>query len=178
MCEYEVSLFIKFNMARKVGNFSDFAKKIQGPLVLRWFMFWNLPAALFSGVRLMALNEEECYVTLKSRWFNKNPFGSMYFACLCMAAEFSTGVLALGYSGCQILPINMIVAHVDAKFDKRAKGKITFICKAGKQINTAMENAAKHGKPIFYEAFCYAVNQAGEQVANFTITWQFKAIVK
>jgi hypothetical protein len=165
-------------MARKIGNFDDFARKIQRPFALWFFMLRNLPSALFCGVRMKYLDDEDCIVTLKQKWFNKNPFGSIYFACLCMAAEFSTGVLVLGYSDCQILPIRIIVANVEATFLKRAKGKITFICKDGKHINRDMQTAAKHGKPVFHNAYCYAINKEGEQIASFVITWQFKAVEK
>jgi hypothetical protein len=165
-------------MARKFANFAAFASKLKQPLALTFFLLKKLPAAYFSGVKMKALDEEKCVVTLKQKWFNKNPFGSIYFACLSMAAEFSTGVLCMGYAQCQILPIRILVSGVEATFMKRAKGKITFICKDGLQINNDMVLVAKHGKPVFHNAQSYAVDETGDQIASFIITWQFKPIIK
>ncbi|MFN3640594.1 MAG: DUF4442 domain-containing protein, partial [Flavobacterium sp.] len=60
---------------------------------LHAFLFIKLPSAFWCGVRVKRISEKECVVTVKHRWFNQNPFKSMYFAVQAMAAELSTGAL-------------------------------------------------------------------------------------
>jgi hypothetical protein len=50
------------------------------PLKLNIFLFFKLPSAFWSGVRVKSISKEQCIVTVKHRWFNQNPFKSMYFA--------------------------------------------------------------------------------------------------
>jgi hypothetical protein len=61
------------------------------PAKLNLFTFFKLPSAFWSGVRVKSISPEVCEVTVKHRWFNQNPFNSMYFAVQAMAAEFTTG---------------------------------------------------------------------------------------
>lgn len=62
---------------------------------LNTFLFFKLPSAFWCGVRVKALNNSSSTVTVTHRWFNQNPFNSMYFAVQAMAAELSTGVLVM-----------------------------------------------------------------------------------
>ncbi|MDP5026664.1 MAG: DUF4442 domain-containing protein, partial [Flavobacterium sp.] len=50
------------------------------PFKLNLFTFLKLPSAFWSGVRVKSISAEICEVTVKHRWFNQNPFNSMYFA--------------------------------------------------------------------------------------------------
>src|SRR5690606_39653972 len=62
---------------------------------LNLYLFKNLPSAYFCGVRVYALEADYCTVRVKHRWFNQNPFRSMYFAVQNMGAELTTGVLVM-----------------------------------------------------------------------------------
>ena len=73
-----------------------FFSVIGNPLKYRLFLLRHLPAAYFSGLRIEKMDEQHCVVSVPYKWFTRNPFRSTYFACLSMAAEMSTGVLALG----------------------------------------------------------------------------------
>src|SRR6476660_8168328 len=68
---------------------------INNPLKFRFFLLKRLPAAYFSGLRVKELSGFTCTVTVPYNWFTQNPFRSTYFACLAMAAEMSTGLLAM-----------------------------------------------------------------------------------
>jgi len=61
----------------------------------RFFLLKSLPAAFFSGLRVQSLSTSSAVVRIRYSWFSKNPFRSIYFAVLGMAAEMSTGILAL-----------------------------------------------------------------------------------
>src|SRR5678810_908341 len=79
------------------STFQLFSKQMTSPLKFRMFLLSKLPSAYFSGVRVKSLDENKCEVTVPFKWFSQNPFRSTYFACLSMAAEMSTGALALGH---------------------------------------------------------------------------------
>ena len=59
------------------------------------FLFFKLPSAFWCGVRLKSITQEQCVTSVRHRWFNQNPFQSMYFAVQAMAAELSTGALVM-----------------------------------------------------------------------------------
>jgi hypothetical protein len=54
-------------------------------------MFFKLPSAWWSGVRLYEINSDKCIVKVKHRWINQNPFNSMFWAVQGLAAEMTTG---------------------------------------------------------------------------------------
>ena len=52
-------------------------------------MFFKLPSAWWSGVRLHEITVEKCVVSVRHRWINQNPFKSMFWAVQGMAAEMT-----------------------------------------------------------------------------------------
>src|SRR5690606_41972228 len=85
-----------------------------------FFLLRKLPAAYFSGVRLKGLTEQECQVTVPFKWFSQNPFRSTYFACLAMAAELSTGALAMAYVYKKKPAVSMLIIKMEAEYLKKA----------------------------------------------------------
>ena len=138
------------------------------------FLFWKIPAAFFSGVRVRYIDEEKSVVGIPFKWFNQNPFRSTYFACLSMAAEMSTGVLAMTWVHKRIPPVSMLVTKVDGDFTKRATGLVLFTCEQGREFKEAIERAAATGIPHMVTARSIGKNKNGEVVAEFTINWSFK----
>ena len=67
------------------------------PVKFRMFLLTKLPSAYFTGVRIKEVDAKKCVTTVPYKWFSKNPFRSTYFASLAMAAEMSTGALALAH---------------------------------------------------------------------------------
>ncbi len=63
-----------------------FIKLVRHPVKFRMFLFWKLPAALFSGVRIKEIDEERSIISVPYKWLTQNPFRSTYFASLAMAA--------------------------------------------------------------------------------------------
>jgi hypothetical protein len=78
-------------------NTASFIKLMKHPVKFRMFLFSRLPSAYFAGVRIREVDEKHCVVTVPYKWFTQNPFRSTYFACLSMAAELSTGSLAMAH---------------------------------------------------------------------------------
>lgn len=154
--------------------FNDFVKRISKPLIFRLFMLRNLPSALLAGLRIVRVNEENATVSVRYKWFNKNPFGSVYFAVLSMAAEISTGILCIGYLYKKSPALSMLVVKVEGDFFKKATGTILFTCEDGAAIKNAVEQAITTGDGATIKCLTTGKNETGETVATFNFTWSFK----
>lgn len=138
------------------------------------FLFFKLPAAFWCGVRLKSISDESCVATVKHRWFNQNPFKSMYFAVQAMAAELTTGALCVSkikYSG---VNISMLVATNNASFTKKATGRITFTCNDGAFINDAIQKTieTKLGQTVWMKSI--GIDEKGDVVSEFNFEWTVK----
>jgi hypothetical protein len=157
------------------SNFELFSKQMVHPFKFRMFLLSKLPSAYFSGVRIKSIDENKCEVTVPFKWFSQNPFRSTYFACLSMAAEMSTGALALGHLYKRKPAVSMLVVKTEGEYFKKAVDKTTFVCEAGDEINKIIEEAVVSGEPRTVKVKSIGKNNAGELVAEFYITWSFKA---
>ena len=144
------------------------------PVKFRMFLFAKLPSAFFSGVRIKDIDETKCIVTVPYKWFSQNPFRSTYFACLAMAAEMSTGTLGLMHVYKRAPAVSMLVINLEANYFKKATDVTTFTCLDGSAIQQTIENAITNGEAQTIKAKSVGVNEAGETVAEFFITWSFK----
>ncbi len=152
-----------------------FIRMMKNPFWAAWFMLAKLPSAFFSGVRVRELSEDMCKVTVPYKWFSKNPFRSTYFACLSMAAEMSTGALAMVHLYKMQPPVSMLVLKMEARYLTKATGVTVFSCYNGRELKQAIIAATVTGEPHTFTAVSEGVNEAGEKVAVFLITWSFKA---
>lgn len=144
------------------------------PFKLRLYLLKNLPAAFFSGVRVVSANEEACTVSVPYKRFTQNPFRSTYFACLSMAAELSTGLLAMAHLHGRTPSVSMLITGMEARFYKKAKGLSFFTCAGGAMIREAIAAAISTGDGREIKAYSIGKNSAGEVVAEFWFTWSFK----
>lgn len=157
------------------GSPDAFFSLVRHTLKFRLYLLKNLPAAFFSGLKIVTANSEECTVAVPFKWFTRNPFRSTYFACLSMAAELSTGVLAMAAIYNRRPSVSMLVTGVDAKFYKKAKETILFSCAEGKAIERTVAEAIQTGQGQQINVYTKGRNKAGELVAEFWFTWSFKA---
>ncbi len=153
---------------------SNFFQLINNRFKFNIFLFSKLPSAYFSGVRVQYANEEKCIVTVPFKWFSQNPFKSTYFACLSMAAEMTTGVLGLAHIHGRKPGVSMLVVNIKGDFMKKAIGKTTFTCNDGIAIKQTIESAIATGEGKTITAKSTGVNEQGEVVAVFEVTWSFK----
>ena len=156
------------------GNAQLFFRLINNPLKFRLFLLKNLPSAYFSGVRVQQVNEDACSVSVPYKWFSTNPFRSTYFACLSMAAEMSTGVLAIAHIHGLTPKVSLLVVKIEGRFFKKATGITLFTCNEGLKIRDAVQAAYLSGEPQQISVETSGKNSDGEIVADFTITWSFK----
>jgi hypothetical protein len=156
-------------------KFESFQKIIQNPIKFRFFLLQKLPSALIAGLKVQEISTLEAVITVKHKWLNQNPFRSMYFAVQSMAAEMSTGLLAFGQLYQRNPPVSMLVVGMEAKFHKKAVGKISFYCEDGLAISNAIEAASQTGQGQTIQCYSIGKNEAGETVSEFWFTWSFKA---
>ncbi|MDE3250205.1 MAG: thioesterase, partial [Bacteroidota bacterium] len=126
-------------------------------------------------VRLQSLSEEQATVRVPYKWFSQNPFKSTYFACLAMAGEMSTGLLAMMHVYKRNPPVSMLVVKLEAQYFKKATGMTWFTCNDGKAMVDTIEKALATGEGQTITAVTHGLNSAGEKIADFYVTWSFKA---
>jgi len=156
------------------NNFPEFTKRIKSRFFFRQFLLMKLPSAFFAGLKIEIFNEQNATVSVHQKWFNTNPFHSIYFAILTMAGEMSTGVLCLGNIYKRHPAISMLVIEQRGKFHKKATGKILFTCEDGIKIMNAVEEAVSTGNAVTVECYSKGINANQEVVAEFWVTWSFK----
>lgn len=154
---------------------ADFYRLVVHPLKFRFFLLAKLPAALLAGVKVREANNERCVASVPYKWLSRNPFRSTYFACLSMAGEMSTGVLAMGCLYKRKPAVSMLVVKVESEYFKKATGRTYFTCEDGALFEKAVEEAITSGAATSVRARSEGKNKAGDTVAVFYITWSFKA---
>ncbi|MGG9970277.1 DUF4442 domain-containing protein [Ferruginibacter sp. SUN002] len=152
-----------------------FLELVKHPVKFRMFLFSKLPSAFFSGVRVLGISEEKAIVTVPYKWFSQNPFKSTYFACLAMAAELSTGLLAMMNTYKRNPAVSMLVVSMEANYFKKATGPTAFICEDGKLITDTVNEAIQTGEGKIVKVKSTGKNKDGDVVAEFYITWSFKS---
>lgn len=157
-----------------VNKAEDFIQLVQHPVKFRMFLLLKLPSAFFCGVRVKHISKERAEVTVPYKWLSQNPFKSTYFACLAMAAEMSTGLLAMTNTYKSDPAVSMLVVGLQATYHKKATGITTFICEDGKAITDTVNDAIRSGEGRSIKAKSVGRNVAGEVVADFFIEWSFK----
>jgi len=155
-------------------NAQKFIQLIKHPLKFRFFLFYKLPSAYLSGLKVTEIDEERAVVTIPYKWFSKNPFNSTYFACLAMAAEMSTGLLAMMHIYKRKPAISMLITKMEANYFKKAIGETIFSCEEGRKIQDKIEEAIASGESQSISINATGKNKKEELIAGFVFTWSFK----
>jgi len=156
-------------------SLNKFLNLARHPIKFKLFLLQQLPAAFFSGVRVKSVSEFKTTVTVPYKWLTRNPFRSTYFASLSMAAEMSTGLLAMAYVYQREPKVSLLVVAIEGKFYKKATAPTSFVCEAGEAIRNAVEQSISLGTSQTVKALSSGYNELNELVAEFWITWSFKA---
>ena len=152
-----------------------FIKLVKHPVKFRMFLMTRLPSAFFCGVRVRDINRQQCIVTVPYKWLSQNPFRSTYFACLSMAAEMSTGALAMAHCYQRKPGISMLVVKVESEYFKKATDRTRFTCAEGHLLKEAIEQCIVTGEPTIARVRSAGRDASDELIADFYITWSFKA---
>jgi len=149
-------------------------KLATNPGKMKLYFLKELPMAFLAGLRIQQIDKEMATVSVPYKYLTKNPFRSIYFAVLSMAAELSSGILALAAIQDFSKPVSMLVLDMKALFLKKAKSKITFRCEDGEKISKAISESLETGEGQTVEVFTAGTDKNGEIVAEFSFTWTFK----
>lgn len=138
------------------------------------YVLAKVPLAALAGLRIRQIDAERCSVSVPYGWMTTNPFRSTYFAALSMAAEMSTGALALVAARSCPRPISTLIVGMDGKFEKKATTATTFTCAAGPQIAAAIDETLTTGEPVAVDVDSVGTAEDGAVVARFCFRWSFK----
>lgn len=138
-------------------------------------MLKMLPLAWLAGLRLQQINEQSCHIGLRYGWINQNPFRSIYFAALAMAAEMSTGLPALRYIRQQKYNCAMLVTRLEADFHKKAVGRIRFQFDEVAALQQCIALAIANKQAVSYTACSNGYDEQNNLVAVMHIHWGFKS---
>ena len=163
---------------RSVEQLTDaqqqFRKKMLNPLMFRFFTMTKVPAGAIAGMKLKHLDTQVCETTLPFKFLNKNPFKSIYFAVQSMAAELSTAAMALLAITGKDPSVAFIIVDLEAKFFKKATGKVTFRCEDGHDAFDAVDQCIATGEATTSKMKTVGTMADGTVVSEFYFTWSFK----
>lgn len=137
-------------------------------------MLLKLPLAFIAGLKITAIDPQKAVVTIPYKFLTKNPFRSIYFAALSMAAELSTGILAMAAVHETGKPISMLVFDMRASFRKKAVNRITFTCLEGQKISDAVNKCLETDEGQTVAVQTIGIDKNGNEVAEFEFVWTFK----
>jgi hypothetical protein len=147
---------------------------LRNPFKFRLFMLRKLPMAFIAGLSLAEIDEERAAVCIRYKYLTQNPFRSLYFACLAMAAELASGILSIVHVSASGKAVSMLVVKMEADFTKKAVGKIIFTCADGIKIQKAIQESIQTGEGRTLVATSIGLDETGDKVAEFRITWSYK----
>ncbi len=130
--------------------------------------------AFISGLRVTAFSHQSATVRIPFRYINKNPFRSMYFGSQSIAAELSTGLLAMNAIYKKSQNVSMLVLTMKSSFYKKATSDITFTCDDGILFDKTIQAAIESKESQTFTAKSIGKNNEGQVVSEFEFTWTFK----
>ena len=134
----------------------------------------KLPSAFLCGVKVDELTDLSCVTTTKYKWITTNPFKSIYFAVLAMAAELSTGSLVLKKAYESSSRFSTLVVGMNSQFTKKAVGKIRFECLQGEAVDEYFSTAVSSNQPQAFHLTSIGYDEVGDKVAEFVFNWSIK----
>lgn len=148
--------------------------RISNPVFLWFWMLGKLPSALFCGLRLRALDEVGCSVSVPYGWRSQNPFRSTYFAAQAMAAELSTGAVVLLAAEDAEVPFSTLIVDIHGTFGKKATSLVTFRCTSAAEIFAAVREAKATGEARVVVVETVGTMADGAETSRFRFTWSVK----
>lgn len=153
---------------------NKFHKIATNSFKMKMFMLSNLPMAFLAGLKIISINHKEAKVSVPYKYLNKNPFKSMYFAVQAMAAELSSGIMAMSIVKSASVPVSMLVLGMSASYTKKARTKVVFTCSNGIDIKNAVDKSIETGEGQIVKVTSVGKDLEGDIVAEFNFTWTFK----
>lgn len=144
------------------------------PKKINLYLLKELPSAYLAGVRVTQIDNQSCMVKVKLRWFNQNPFKSLYFAVQNMGAEMATGALVIQAIKESGVGISMLVLHQKSQFTKKALGTISFYCDQGTFVKEKVKEAVERQEGVTFWVQSKGVDEIGDTVGVYDFEWTLK----
>jgi len=144
------------------------------PFKLNLYVFFKIPSAYFSGVRVKTITKKEIIVGVRHRWINQNPFKSMYWATQGMASELATGLVMMQQIALSGEKISMLVVRQEGVFTKKAKGKIIFSCAVTEELKQAVQRSIQSKEGQTLRLISKGIDENGDVVSSFEYEWSIK----
>lgn len=149
-------------------------RRMTRPWLFRLFLIRKMPIAWIAGLRLRRLDRDSCTASMPYRWLSQNPFRSIYFATQAMAAELSTGALAiLAVTGARP-SVSMLITGLEAEYSKKADRTVYFHCDDGARLLETVDRAMAGGEGESVTVETVGRYADGTEVSRFRFTWSFK----
>ncbi|MEJ7660640.1 MAG: thioesterase [Hymenobacter sp.] len=114
-------------------------------------------------------------MTVRYKYLTQNPFRSIYFACLAMAAELASGIQAMmqvqGVGRCRMLVVGL---HGRVQQESRL-APLPSPAPMGRAIVQAVAESRATGEGRTVVCTSTGLDEAGDVVAVFRVTWSFRA---
>ena len=138
------------------------------------YTFFKLPSAWWSGVRITRIEDKLIEVSVRHRWVNQNPFGSIFWAVQGMAAELSTAVFLMKTIKKSKQSVSMLDLKNNAFFKKKAKGLVKLHCNQGNEAINAVNKAIESGEAVAVKLKSLGTDISGDIVSEFEFEWSLK----
>ncbi len=152
----------------------DIRKALLNKFKIKLFFLQKMPMGFLAGMRVLKFTDQQCDVSVPYNTITKNPFQSVYFAVQAMAAELSTGVVAMDAIMKSSEKVSMLVFDMNASFVKKARSKIVFTCQQVEDINNAVKETIETGEGVTINVKSEGIDKDGDVVSVFNFTWTFK----
>ena len=144
------------------------------PSKINTFLLLKLPSAYICGVRVKKIENDWCLTSVRHRWINQNPFGSLFWAVQGMAAELATGALMIQKIKQSERDIAMLLIKNEASYSKKARGRIYFKCTDGALIDKALKSTIESGVGHSVTLNVIGRNADDIETSRFSFTWSMK----
>ena len=88
-----------------------------------------------------------------------------------MGAELTTGAAPFAISRSMSERLRMFVVGTEAKFVKRARGRITFTCNDISKARDAIEESLRTGEAIEVDLISHGKDSTGDIVSEWVFKW-------
>jgi len=148
---------------------------VKSKFLFNLFLLGQLPLGFIAGLRVKEFTAEKASIAVPYKWLNQNPFKSTYFAVLAMAAEMSSGIVAMMHTRNSNPSVSMLVTGIEAEFVKKATGLTIFTCESGTEVLQTIEDCITSGEGKTIKCISTGRSESGDVIAKFVVTWSFKA---
>ena len=144
----------------------------------------HIPMVMWLLPRVVELTSQRCVVKIPLNWRSRNHLGSMYFGALCVGADLSGALMAMGLikssdnddQRTEMIKVSLVFQDMQADFVRRAEQHTIFICEDGELISACVHKAHTTNERHAVKVKVSAYEELSEQlVAQFVLTLSIKS---